>query len=410
MICRARPRYLRPEDIPSALSGGGGNPPGAADAAVENDFYFNTGGLAFEFFLRCYNAFYKKAARVAIQSFTCRTMLEAIVRSGSTAYIFDVKLEDASLSFSQVEGEGVDIIVLTSYQGVPNQEYLKFSAYCRERGIFLFDDLSHGTLSRVDGVKAGSLSGAYIESYTFDKPCSALSGGKLVLSPQADPAFARHVRGEYGKLPCEPETAARRDLQTLSFLMRYTLPENYFEDFDYRIFVQCRPFIRLWNRRLFRAEPYRKALLLAFKAIRRLSGPQARPGCMRMAEEKKRCAALQSARYLRQRGKQPDYRALLGAGRENCFERPNAEIVWNRYSVIDADGSLEKRLRLQGLCAGHYNWPSGLHDHADKYEKGRVVLRPEGYPNTEYLKTHILNIPVWQFDPAFTADGKGEAQ
>lgn len=397
MICRARPRYLRTEDIPRALSGGDAGLSVPVDEAAENAFYFNTGSLGFEFFLRCYNAFYKKTARVAIQSFTCRTMLDAIVRSGSSAFIFDVKIEDASLSFSEVEGEDIDVIVLTNYQGVPNQEYIKFSAYCQEHGIFLFEDLSHGTLSRVDGVQVGSLSGAYIESYTFDKPCSTMSGGKLVLS-RTEPAFARHVCGEYEKLPCEPEPTVRKDLQTLSFLMQYTLPENYFEDFDYAIFNQCRQFIRLWNKLLFRVGLFRKALLIAFKIVRRLSGPPVRPACQRMAEKKKRCIAPQSARYSGRQGSQPDYCALLDLGQKNCFERPNTVIVWNRYSIIDADGSLEKRLRLQGLCVGHYNWTSGLHEYAHEYEEGRVVLRPAGYPHTEYLKTHILNIPIWQFD------------
>ncbi len=397
MICRARPRYLQPEDIPRALSGDvslSGYPEGSS----ENTFYFNSGSLGFECFLRCYNAFYKKAAKVAIQSFTCRTMLDAIVRSGSTAHIFDVKLEDASLDFSQVEGEDVDIIVLTSYQGIPNQEYIRFSAYCRERGILLFDDLSHGTLSRVDGVQVGSLSDAYIESYTFDKPCSAMCGGKLVLS-QVEPAFSQYFRQEYEKLPREPERRARRDLAVLSFLMKYTRPETYFEDFDYILFFRRPLFIRLWNRRLFPFKPYRRALLTAFKIMNRFSGPQNRPACQRMADEKKRCAALQSARYTSRQGGEADYRALLGAGLENGFEKPNAVIVWNRYSIIDADGSLERQLRRQGLCVGHYNWTTGLHDHAPAYPPGSVILRPEGYPRTDYLKTHILNIPIWQCGP-----------
>lgn len=397
MICRARPRYLRPEDIPRTLSGGDISLPENTDEKEETAFYFNSGSLGFEFFLRCYNSFYKKSARVAIQSFTCRTMLDAIIRSGSAAYIFDVKLEDASLPFSQLEGEDVDVIVLTSYQGIPNQEYLKFGAYCRERGIFLFDDLSHGTLSWVDGVRVGSLSGAYIESYTFDKPCSAMSGGKLVLS-QTDPAFTQYVRKKYESLPLETKSAARKDLQTLSFLMQYTLPENYFEDFDYSVFNQCRLLIWFWGRRLFRVKLYRKALLIAFKIVRRLSRLQTAPVYLQMAEEKRRCVALQFDRYVQQQDLQPDYRTLLGLGRKNGFERPNAKIVWNRYSIVDADGTLEKHLRLRGLCVGHYNWHTGLHECAHEYIKGTVVLRPEGYPHTNYLKTHILNIPIWQLD------------
>lgn len=397
MICRARPRYLWPEDIPCALSDGGGDLTGPEDGIAENAFYFNTGSLGFEFFLRCYNLFYKKSAKVAIQSLTCRTMLEAIVRSGSSAWIFDVKLEDASLAFSEVEGKDVDVIVLTSYQGIPNQEYIKFSAYCREHDILLFEDLAQGMRSLVDGVKVGSLADAYIESYTFDKPCSVMCGGKLVLSRMSS-EFLQYLRAEYEKLPCEPETTARKDLLTLSFLMQYTLPENYFEDFDYTVFNQNRLLIRLWNKWLFRGKTFRKALLTAYKVIRKLFGPRARPACQRLAAGKIRCIALQSARYLNRQCKQPNYRVLLGICQENRFEQPNTEIVWNRYSIIDADGALEKNLRLQGLCVGHFNWPCGLHDYAHNYKESKVVLRPEGYPRTDYLKTHILNIPIWQFD------------
>lgn len=396
MICRARPRYLQPEDISQAFRGNV-RQPSPMEETPETTFYFNSGSLGFEYFLRCYNAFYNKKAKVAIQSFTCRTMLDAIVRSGSAAYIYDVKLEDASLTFSEVEGEDVDIIVLTSYQGIPNQEYITFSAYCREHGILLFEDLSHGTQSQVDGVKVGSLSNAYIESYTFDKPYSVMCGGKLVLA-RMEPAFVQYLREEYERLPYEPAPAARRDLQTLSFLMRYTLPENYFEDFDYSLFNQRRLFIRLWNRRLFQIKPFRKTLLIAFKIISRLSAPQTRPVYQKMAAEKKRCVALQSTRYTQRQAGQADYRTLLGIPRENCFEKANTVIVWNRYSIIDTDGTLEQRLRHQGLCVGHYNWPAGLHEYAHEYEEGSVVLRPEGYPHTNYLKTHILNVPIWQLN------------
>lgn len=147
MICRARPRYLQPEDVPQALRRNI-RLPGPTEETPETAFYFNSGSLDFEYFLRCYNAFYNKKAKVAVQSFTCRTMLDAIVCSGSTAYIYDVKLEDAFLTFSEVEDVDVDIIVLTVYQGIPNREYIIFSAYCWEHGILLFEDLSHGTQSQ----------------------------------------------------------------------------------------------------------------------------------------------------------------------------------------------------------------------------------------------------------------------
>ena len=153
MIVRARPRYIY-----------GDYEYNAEFVSNHNDFYLNSGSAAFYFFLKIYNKIYKKRARVGIQSFTCTTMLEAIFKSGAEAFIFDLKKSDASISLEEVKETKLDIIVLTHYQGIPNQQYLSFAEFSKKNGILLIDDLAHVSKSSIEGVQIGSLSNAYIES------------------------------------------------------------------------------------------------------------------------------------------------------------------------------------------------------------------------------------------------------
>ncbi len=381
MICRARPKYFFDDQRITE-----------ENYLDDQGLYFNSGSYAFGFFLKCYNLFYQKRAKVAIQSFTCETMLDAILSSGSDAYLYDVSLEDASLSFDLVKDEDVDIIVLTHYQGIPNKDYVKFDEMCREKGILLFEDLSHGTESCVGGIKIGTLSAAYIESYAFDKPYCVLNGGKLGINDLASD-FEQYLFDEYQLLPVEKSRNADKDLKMVKFLLKYTEESCYYDDFDYTNFIQF-PWLRFfWLRKLFQVSFYRKILVFVFKAFRRLQRSRLRT-VARMNCKKKYYIEEQKSNF--DRLKDVEYQFDFGLDIISGFERNGINIVWNRYSMIDYSGEITEKLYQKGICAGNYNWQQALHD-SRKCQNCRTVFFRSEFQNTDILKKHIINIPIWQY-------------
>ena len=71
-------------------------------------------------------------------------MLDAV------AYIYDITMEDLSIDYRKINFKEIDILVLTSYQGIPSKNYLKISEICRKENVILFEDLCHGKESYID--------------------------------------------------------------------------------------------------------------------------------------------------------------------------------------------------------------------------------------------------------------------
>jgi hypothetical protein len=83
---------------------------------------------------------------------------------------------------------------------------------------------------------------------------------------------------------------------------------------------------------------------------------------------------------------------FLSANNIEVKKLDRCEINWNRYSILDEDGGIERSLKKLGIECGNYNWPTPLHLIYDN--DGNVVFK-EGCKMSEYVSGHILNIPIW---------------
>lgn len=384
MIARARPRFIYGKYEFNGKTEVNGD-----------DFYLNSGSAAFCFFLKAYNKVYKRKAHVGIQSFTCTTMLDAIIQSGSEAFVFDVKKNDGSIALDLVKDIKLDIIVLTHYQGVPNRQYLDFAEYCKVTGTLLVDDLAHVSKSCIEGVQIGSLSNAYIESYRFDKPFAAICGGLLHINNIPEDFYAE-LRKEYKGLDLESEESVMQDINLLDFLIKYTEPENFKKDIDYMRFIENPFLLNLWSKKIFEFKIYRgmvkvicklnsKAIITNIPPLYRINN--LRIGFIIWQKENFNRAYKKLIKY--------NYTSLLGLS-VNPFEK-NGSFVWNRYSLIDESKNIRKALQEKGIMAGNYNWKKTLLDWRFYYPREQVHYIGK-LENSEYLKNNIVNIPIWQFD------------
>ena len=65
-------------------------------------------------------------------------------------------------------------------------------------------------------------------------------------------------------------------------------------------------------------------------------------------------------------------------------------IYWNRLSVLDLDGKLQKELEKKNIESGNFNWPFTLNK-----IYSRSGFKKLGNKNSEFASKNILNIPCW---------------
>lgn len=385
MICRARPKYIKGtyEDIIYAAN---------VCSKIDGHFYYNGGSNALEHFLSCYNAYYDKKARVAIQSFTCVSVLNAIINSGSVVLLYDVSKKDCSIDYNLVDFDTpIDILIITHYQGIPNKNYVKFAEKCKGKNILLIDDLSHGTDSIIDNIKLGSLSNVYIESYAWDKPYTCLYGGSLFIN-EIDFKLRSFYENEYSKLDQESEFCAKKDIKLIYFLLNYTKPENYYLDFDYSLFFNFRLLRYMYSPIFFQLKIYRAFFMFFYKVMDKLGFFNTKTRILKMAEVKKwflnfqRNDNIQSTNFL----------SNIPEEYKDCcflFDNERMNIIWNRFSLIDYEGKLKTYFASKKVSASNFNWSSCLHEHIQNDRVNCYYMTD--FFNSEYLKNHILNVPIW---------------
>lgn len=389
LIARARPRYIIGKYKCDNVN----------IVDDDHDFFLNSGSRAFYFFLRTFNKRFKKItnrrSRVGIQSFTCPTMLDAIVESGSEAFVFDVKREDASISLNEVKNIDLDILVLTHYQGIPNKEYFDFAEYCKKKEILLVDDLAHVSKSTIEGVEIGKLSNLYVESYRFDKPFAAVNGGLLHVN-NINEFVLLELRDEYNKLKIESKKHVHDDIDLLYFLLDYTYSKSSEFDIDYMRFIEHPALKKMWNKKLFGYKFYRDIV----KGIGKLSDHillEDRTELYRIDNLRMGFIKWQkdnfNSNYTKLSGY--DYQSLLQLP-DNPFDKIG-DFIWNRYSLIDESGEIRSEMQRKGIIAKNYNWTKTLLDWKVKYLNMPVYYIGK-LENSEYLKRNIINIPIWQLD------------
>ena len=380
MIIRAYPKYLRLTDFSVKIK-----------SFVGDGLYFNSGSNAIQFLLKTYSMYLSRSLNVAIQSFNCSTVSEAILRSGNKVFLFNVKKTDFSLDYDSfvINSKDIDVVIVTHYQGIPNEQYELFAEYCSAHQILLVDDMAQTEGSVIHGHIVGSLSHYSVHSFSFDKPYTCMHGGELKMNRLFSADFSNLLKMEYEKLNYESIRKQKLDLRLLKFLLVYTR-DRYNPKIDYRNFVRLLLVLGIpaWM-------IYHVCCLLPTLFLR--VGDKI--GYMlyktneisKLREDKLNLIAIQ-----KQRGHEItlyDYPDFI----QNILHDINhiGSVVWNRLSIIDVNGKCKRDLGLKHLEVGNFNWAMPLHIY---YERTKCDVKCKtSMENTEYLCEHILNIPIWQY-------------
>ncbi|MCI9455047.1 MAG: DegT/DnrJ/EryC1/StrS aminotransferase family protein [Dorea sp.] len=400
-ICRTRPKYLDGVDILNII-----NDSSSYEYHIQDGLYLDSGSNAFRFFLESFSLYYNKTPKVAIQAFTCKSMLDAIIDSNSVAYIYDINLKDLSISYRDVDFDEIDILVLTCYQGIPCLDYSNVSDVCRKHNVILFEDLCHGKESSVDNIKLGTLCNAFIEAYTFDKPFTCIEGGKLFIN-EMNSGFVDFINERYMLLPCEPEHKAIKQIKQIPFLLEYTKSDFYNKEFDYKYFIEF-PFLsKIFIIKLSCCNFYVKIMKLVYKVCSKMFSSKKKFVPQRLDLNKIKLIRVQEENNAMNDNTMHDFNLRISSifDINNEFECPRSCIVWNRYSVLDADGMIKDKFLKKGIDVGNFNWSYCINENLTK-ETLRNVRIYNNCPNSIYVSRNIVNIPIWHLVVDLNSKGK----
>ena len=137
---------------------------------------------------------------VLLPSFTFVATAEVVVRAGLVPYFVDVEEDTYNLSPQALEeayqklsaqGKRVSAVIGVSLFGIPARME-EISAFCRERGLFLIEDICQSFGAGLNGKKVGTFGIASATSFYPSKPLSTCGDGGMVFT--SDEALARKIR------------------------------------------------------------------------------------------------------------------------------------------------------------------------------------------------------------------------
>ncbi len=123
---------------------------------------------------------------VAINGYTCYAVWQAVIEAGFGVEYLDIPPDNlnfspASLKEKLERNAAIKTVIIQNTLGYP-AEIQAIAELCREKNIFLIEDLAHsiGTIYQ-DGQEAGTVGDIVILSFSQDKIVDGVSGGALIV-------------------------------------------------------------------------------------------------------------------------------------------------------------------------------------------------------------------------------------
>lgn len=387
MIFRARPKYLTLEDIKHSYHSKNNF------QHDEEELFFNHGRSGLAFFLSNYKEYIGRKPTVLLQSFNCSSVMEVALGLELEVVLADIKLLDFSLSLEELRNvqTNLDIVIMTHYQGIVNQEYSEIVSFCQSKKILLIEDSAQTMYSSIDSHIAGSLGDIVMNSFAFDKPTTSMFGGSLIITNLKDEKLRSYLIKKYKTIPNEKHTKAKNDIRTLYYIFKKSLHKS---DTNLANYKSINLLLSLsLGRNIEKFMINNKPIFFLFSLVNKLYGKLI---SYQIKISKLDSTKINLIKKQRRRFKKTNFEseALLRFLDSNDFIKPNykdSNIVWNRFSMIETSGRLKRTMINMGVEASNFNWPTPLHKRYNNY----VPSKLNSYPNTDLASKYIVNIPVW---------------
>ncbi len=383
MIIRARPKYLAGIDLFENWSTG-----------TESEFFFSSGRAALKFLLIWLSREKSRQVIIGMQAFNCKVVLDAALEANCKVVLSDIGLKCFSITLNSVKKmvhqKKIDVLILTHYQGIPNEEYEQIISYCKKKHVWVIEDVSQSYGSSTNGFEIGTLGNVALNSFAFDKPFTCMFGGSLKFNAKTTLIF----KDFFEQLPNESTDEAELHLKILAFLWEYTAADKYKVGIDTYNAIGFLKGLKLSNRSVYSI----LNLGLIIKVITKLFSLGAKLNSNNEINIKKLhpmkigLIRRQAAKFVYDPKKVETFIQLCNEKSIAYPKFDNSVIKWNRFSLLDKSSVLKNELKQRGYQVSNYNWPITL----DKLTKSSKVIVLDNLDNSEFASKNILNIPVWK--------------
>lgn len=169
-----------------------------------------------------------KDTKVAINGFTCYTVYKAIEEAGCKPMLIDIPKDDLNFTFTRsdltstlAKNPDIKAVIVQNTLGFPC-DIDDISKICKEKNIFLIEDLAHCAGAKYkNGKEAGMVGDCVIFSFSQDKIIDGVSGGALIVRKPRR-LNAQNLRGWENKNPSIGKRFTDRIYPVLTLLIRST--------------------------------------------------------------------------------------------------------------------------------------------------------------------------------------------
>lgn len=152
-----------------------------------------------------------KNSEIAINGFTCYAVYRAIEEAGCKPVLIDIPKDDLNFTRSDLvsafaKNPQIKIVIVQNTLGFPC-DIESISKICKEKNIFLIEDLAHCAGAKYKNGKETGIVGDYtILSFSQDKIIDGISGGALIsrttnneqlITNHANPSLIRQLKDRF---------------------------------------------------------------------------------------------------------------------------------------------------------------------------------------------------------------------
>jgi dTDP-4-amino-4,6-dideoxygalactose transaminase len=149
----------------------------------KEEFFFLSARSSLYFFLKNLHNLNKK--KILVTSFTCDSVLVAIINAGYEPILIDIEKDKFSMDINDILNIDIDeysIILIQHTFGIPAKYLEEIITFCKKNNKIIIEDCSLSFFSKIKNKNLGSFGDASIFSFELSKTITTQKGGCLIIN------------------------------------------------------------------------------------------------------------------------------------------------------------------------------------------------------------------------------------
>lgn len=326
-----------------------------------------------------------KNDEVIMEGYSCAVVPKAIIYAGAKPVFADIDLSDYGLDYDDVVKKTTPktkaIIVQHTY-GIPSHNIFKIKDFCKEKGIFLFEDCAHCFGGKIEGQRMGTIGDAAFFSTDHTKYISTSVGGIAITN---DDNIGTKLKEVYEMAPVPSVKLEKKIAWQLGYTNRRQEKHRFYNITFYktaRIIDKVYDLSLYKRNKVFYMNDYQNVGKPLYDYPQRLSNVQAWIGISQIKRLKK--IVYRKTEVTKR------YKEKLREAGCTLFV-PDYDNMLRLPLMVDCAGMVIDRLSPIVRCE---NWFADILECSSRLNLWKFGYQFGMCPKAEYAADHIINLPI----------------